>query len=184
MEKFSIKILDDKNPLLRKECEKVSLPLDNSISDILKEMVEYLKLSQDEEYAEKKHIRAGVSLAAPQIGINQRFFAIYYLNENNQEIKYGLVNPRIIMSSVRKCALASGEGCLSVKNDHPGLVYRYYKITLRAYDIFQEKEIDIVAKGYDAIVLQHELDHLSGILYYDRIDKNNPHKEIENSLLI
>lgn len=184
MKKFSFKILDDKNPILRKECSKVSFPLDESIINTLKEMVEYLILSQDEEFAEKNNIRAGVGLAAPQIGINQRFFAIYYLNEKDQEIKYGLVNPRIIMSSVRKCALSSGEGCLSVKDDHPGLVYRYYKITMRAYDIFQEKEIDIVAKGYDAIVLQHEYDHLSGILYYDRIDKVNPNKEIENSLLI
>ena len=56
--------------------------------------------------------------------------------------------------------------------------------TLRAFDIFENKEIDIVAKNYDAIVLQHELDHLSGILYYDKIDKSNPFKEIDNSFLI
>ena len=108
----------------------------------------------------------------------------YYINENDQEVKYGLINPRIIASSVKKCALRSGEGCLSVKQDHPGLVYRYFKITLKAFDIFSNKEIEINAKGYDAIVLQHELDHLSGILYYDRIYKSNPQIIIENSVLI
>lgn len=101
-----------------------------------------------------------------------------------KEVKYGLINPKIISSSVRKCALRGGEGCLSVKKDHQGYVYRYAKITLRAFDIFENKEIDIVAKNYDAIVLQHELDHLSGILYYDKIDKSNPFKEIDNSFLI
>lgn len=184
MKKISFNIIDDKNKLLRETCKKVEFPLNEKIKQTLFDMVEYLKLSQDDEYAEKYNIRPGVGLAAPQIGINECFFAIYYINEKNEEIKYGLINPKIIMSSVKKCALGSGEGCLSVKNDHPGLVYRYYKITLKAYDIFQEKEITIVAKGYDAIVLQHELDHLSGILYYDRIDKINPQKQIENSIII
>ena len=183
MKKLDFKIIDDKNPLLRKECEKVSLP-NEEIKETLLNMVEYLKLSQDDEYAEKHHIRSGVGLAAPQIGINKYFFAIYYINENDKEVKYGLINPKIISSSVRKCALRGGEGCLSVKKDHQGYVYRYAKITLRAFDIFENKEIDIVAKNYDAIVLQHELDHLSGILYYDKIDKSNPFKEIDNSFLI
>lgn len=184
MKKIEFNIIDDKQKSLRESCKKVDFPLDNKIKQTIFDMVEYLKLSQNEEYAEKNNIRPGVGLAAPQIGINKCFFAIYYINENDEEIKYGLINPRIIVSSVKKCALSSGEGCLSVKNDHLGLVYRYYKITLRAYDVFQEKEIDIKAKGYDAIVLQHELDHLSGILYYDRIDKTNPQKQIENSIII
>ena len=52
------------------------------------------------------------------------------------------------------------------------------------YDVFEEKEIEIKAKGFTAIVLQHELDHLDGIVYYDRIAKNDPYQEIENSVLI
>ena len=184
MRKIKFNIIPDTDKSLREPCEKVSFPLDEKLKEIIFNMVEYLKLSQDPEYAEKYNVRPGVGLAAPQIGINQCFFAIYYLNEYDEEVKYGLVNPKIIMSSVKKCALSGGEGCLSVKEDKPGLVYRYFKITMKAYDVFQEKEITINAKGYDAIVLQHELDHLSGILYYDRIDKNNPNLEIENSVLI
>jgi len=178
------KIYDDSHPILRKECQKVDLPLSEDLSKLIKEMVNYLKHSQDNEFCKKHGIRAGVGLAAPQIGYDQRFFAVYLIDDDGTEFKYGLVNPRIIMSSVKKCALASGEGCLSVKEDKKGYVYRYNKITLRAYDVFQEKEIEITAKGYKSIVLQHELDHLNGIVYYDRISKNNPYQEIENSILI
>ena len=52
------------------------------------------------------------------------------------------------------------------------------------YIVVSKKEVLIKAKGYDAIVLQHEYDHLDGILYYDRINKKEPNKEIPNSYLI
>lgn len=178
------KIIDDKQKVLHTTCEPVELPVSDDIRNKLLEMVEYLKNSQDEEFAEKNNIRSGVGLAAPQIGILKRFFAIYYVNSENEVIQYGLVNPKIVSCSVKKCALASGEGCLSVKQDHDGLVYRYYKIVLKAFDVIQNKEITISAKGYDAIVLQHEFDHLNGILYYDRINKDHPNEQIDNSVLI
>lgn len=184
MKKTEIHIFDDKQKVLHQECKKVENVLDETIHKTLFRMVEYLKKSQDTEYAEKHGIRSGVGLAAPQIGILQRFFAIYYVSDDGKVVQYGLINPRIILSSVKKCALSGGEGCLSVKNDHVGYVYRYYKITLRAYDVFQKQEVDIRAKGYDAIVLQHELDHLNGVLYYDRIDRENPMKQLENAILL
>ena len=73
--------------------------------------------------------------------------------------------------------LDSGEGCLSVKDEHPGHVFRHARIKVRGYDLIQDKNVVISAEGYFAIALQHEIDHLSGILFYDRIDKNNPWKE-------
>jgi peptide deformylase len=82
------------------------------------------------------------------------------------------------------CYLQSGEGCLSVDNDHKGYVYRPYKIRVKAYDFLTNKEIEIIARGYDAIVLQHEIDHLSGVLYYDHIDKKNPFKILDNSIAL
>ena len=99
-------------------------------------------------------------------------------------VEYGLVNPKIIQNSMKKVALKGGEGCLSVDEDHSGFVYRYDKIVMKAYDVVSQKEVLIKAKGYDAIVLQHEYDHLDGILYYDRINKKEPNKEIPNSYLI
>ena len=147
-------------------------------------MLDYLKKSQDEEYASKYNIRSGVGLAAPQIGIKKRMFVVYYEDENEKIVQYALVNPKIVSNSTRLCALESGEGCLSVEEDKKGLVYRYYKVTIKAYDLLQNKDVTINAKGYNAIVLQHELDHLNGIVYYDRINKQNPYEIKANSELI
>ncbi|MCX5775936.1 MAG: peptide deformylase, partial [Firmicutes bacterium] len=94
------------------------------------------------------------------------------------------VNPRIIASSVKKAYLSGGEGCLSVDGDHPGYIYRSNKVTIKAFDVLQEKDIEIVAHGYEAIVLQHEIDHLDGILFYDRINKLDPLKKDENAIEI
>lgn len=177
------KIVKDNEKSIREKCKPVELPLSKEDKELALSMVDYLIKSQDEEYAKKHNIRAGVGLAAPQIGINKRMFAIYYENEE-EKIQYALINPKIIQNSIKKVALASGEGCLSVDNDHPGYVYRYDKIIIKGYDAITDKEVTITARGYDAIVLQHEYDHLDGILYYDRINKDNPTLEIPNSYLI
>ena len=177
------KILDDKHPSLRKVCTPFEEPYQEEDKKLLKNMVEYLKLSQDDAYASSHNIRPGVGLALPQIGITKRGFAIY-MEDNGQVYRFGLINPVILRTSLKKAYLQSGEGCLSVPKDHPGLVMRYNKIVLRAYDVFEEKEIDITAFGYLAICLQHELDHLDGILYYDHINKQEPFKLESNSIAI
>lgn len=179
-----LKIVKDKVKTLRDKSKPVEMPLSKEDRQTLENMLKYLELSQDEEYCKKHNIRGGVGLAAPQIGVNKRMFAVYYPKSETEFVKYGLVNPKIIQNSLRKVAISSGEGCLSVDDDKKGYVYRYHKIVMTAYDIVTNKDITITATGYDAIVLQHEYDHLDGILYYDRIDKNNPFKEIDNSYLL
>ena len=91
---------------------------------------------------------------------------------------------KIIEYSVRKCALKDGEGCLSVDGEHKGLSHRYYKIKMQAFDALRNEEIVITARGFDAIVLQHEYDHLDGLFFYDRIDQNNPNKQLMNEELL
>lgn len=169
-----LKIVKDTNPKLRETCDEVSLPLSEEEGKTLEEMLDYLKKSQDEEFL-KTHpsVRSGVGLAAPQIGIKKRMLAVY-IDYQDGPLAYLLVNPKIIASSVRQCYLAGGEGCLSVDTPHPGKVYRAYKITVKAYDYLAKKERKIVARGYEAIVLQHEIDHLDGILFYDHIGKSEP----------
>lgn len=179
-----LKILNDSQNILHEVCDEVSLPLSNEDEKILFEMLDYLKKSQDDKYAEKHHIRSGVGLAAPQIGLKKRMYVVYYQNEDGKIIEYALVNPRIISNSTKLCALSGGEGCLSVKEDRKGYVYRYYKVTIKAYNMLVKKEVVITARGYDAIVLQHELDHLNGIVYYDRINKMDPFEIKLNSELI
>lgn len=179
-----LKIIKDKNPIMRQKSLPVEIPLSFEDKKILDEMLEYLKLSQDEEYAKKHKIRAGVGLAAIQIGLLKRMFVIYYKDNNGKEIQYQLVNPKIVETSVRKVALSSGEGCLSVDNDVQGLCHRHFKIKMKAFDALQNKEIEIVAREFDAIVLQHEYDHLDGMFYYDRINKLNPMGEEPNELIL
>ena len=179
-----LKIVKDNVKSLRDKCVPVEMPLSDKDRRLLESMVEYLEKSQDQEYCDKYGIRSGVGLAAPQVGCNKRMFAIYYPKDEKHIVKYGLVNPKIIQNSLRKCAIAGGEGCLSVDKDRRGYVYRYHKIVMKAFDIVTNKDITITATGYDAIVLQHEYDHLDGILYYDRINKEDPFKEIDNSYLI
>ena len=180
---MKLKIVKDNNPIMRQKSQPVPLPLSQEDKDTLDAMLEYLKLSQDEDYAKKHNIRPGVGIAAIQIGLLKRMFCVYYTVED-QVVQYQLVNPKIIEYSVRKCALSNGEGCLSVDNEHEGLSHRYYKIKMQAFDALTNQDIVITARGFDAIVLQHEYDHLDGLFYYDRIDKNNPNKQLMNEELI
>lgn len=168
------KIYTDKDPVLHMKAGEVTLPLDKDTKKTIVSMVEYLKKSQDDKYAKKHDIRSGVGLAAPQIGISKRFYAIYFDDTDGTHYEYGLVNPKIVSSSVKKGYLTSGEGCLSVPVDVKGYVYRYFKVTIEAYDALTEKEVTLKLSGYPAMVFQHEYDHLDGILYYERIDKKDP----------
>lgn len=180
---MKLKIVKDSNPIMKKKSLPVSLPLSAEDKQTLDEMLEYLKLSQDDEYAKKHNIRAGIGMAAIQIGLLKRMFVVYY-GEGEDHVEYQLVNPKIIEYSIRKCALKDGEGCLSVDNDHPGYAHRYYKIKMAAYDALTDKDIIITARGFDAIVLQHEYDHLDGLFFYDRIDKNKPNQQLMNEELL
>ena len=181
--RMKLKIIKDSNPIMRKKSLPVELPLSKQDKDTLDAMLEYLKLSQDEEYATKHNIQAGVGMAAIQIGLLKRMFVIYYQTDEGP-VEYQIVNPQILETSVKKCALEQGEGCLSVPNHHEGLVHRYYKIKMRAYEALTGEDIIITASGYDAIVLQHEYDHLEGLFYYDRINAGNPNGKMPGEEII
>ena len=176
-------IVTDKN-FLHQVCEEVSLPISDEEKKLLLDMVEYLKTSQDEELSEKYNIRPGVGLAANQVGVKKRMIAVYFIDEKGNINQYGLVNPKIISYSVKQSCLDNGEGCLSVPKDVEGYVYRYYKVTVKGFDILTNKEVTIKARDYLSIILQHEIDHLDGKLYTDRIDKNDPFKVIEDAIVI
>lgn len=180
-------IVKDNEPSLRQKSQPVETPLSPENQQLIDEMLKYLLLSQDENYRRKHpQCREGVGLAAPQVGHNVRMLVISYAtgDEKNPLVQYQLVNPRIIVNSVKKCFLSSGEGCLSVDEEHIGRVFRDYKIVVEAYEASKKSNVRITARGYDAIVLQHEIDHLNGVLFYDHIDKANPHKDIPGAVAI
>ena len=180
---MKFKIVKDNNPIMRQKSLPVELPLSAEDKETLDAMLDYLKKSQDDDYAKKHNIRPGVGIAAIQIGILKRMFVVYYEREEGP-VQYQLVNPKIIEYSFRKCALKDGEGCLSVDGEHPGYAHRYYKIKMEAYDALTDQEIIITARGFDAIVLQHEYDHLDGKFFYDRIDPNKPNQVLMNEELL
>lgn len=165
-------IIKDGDPVLRKKAEPVSLPPTEEEKETLKEMLQFLKNSQDEELAKKYQLRPGIGLAAPQIGISKRMIAVY-LVDDGQLYEYALFNPKITSHSVQLTYLEGGEGCLSVDKDIPGNVPRYARITVKGIDL-DGNEVKLRLKGLPAICFQHEIDHLDGIMFYDRIDKENP----------
>lgn len=182
MEIFNI--VKDNKRSLREKSTPIEDTSDKKLEATLFDMIEYLKNSQNPEWAEKNKVRAGVGLAAPQIGINKDMLAIYFKDEDGTEHQYGFMNPRIISESVKLAYLEGGEGCLSVDSEHPGYVYRNYKVTFRAYNVLTKKVEERSFLGYESIVFQHEYDHLKGILFYDHIDKKDPFRKNNDAIAI
>jgi len=93
-----------------------------------------------------------------------------------------MYNPKIVAHSVQDAALADGEGCLSVDREVPGYVVRHARVTVDYFDKDGEKH-RIKLKGYNSIVVQHEIDHINGIMFYDRINEKDPFA-VKDGLLI
>jgi len=180
-------IVKDTSKSIREKCSLIEeKDLDDAVN-LANEMTEYLIASQTPEISQKYNLREGVGLAAPQIGKNIRLLVVYFKEDVDGVetiIDHRLINPKIISESVKLTYLSGGEGCLSVDKNHEGYIYRKYKILIKAIDAKDKKEKVITARGYEAIVLQHELDHLDGVLYYDHIDAKDPFKVIEGSVRI
>jgi peptide deformylase len=176
-------IIKEGHPTLRKVAEPVSLPPSEEDKRILQSLLDYVKMSQKPELAEKYGLRPGIGLAAPQINVSKRMIAVHVTDEKGTLYSYALFNPKIVSHSVQQCYLTSGEGCLSVDRDVPGYVPRYARITVTGTTIDGE-EVTLRLKGLPAIVFQHEIDHLNGILFYDYIDPQNPFKVPDNAIPI
>jgi len=179
----STTILLDGDPILRQKAAEVPLPLSEEDRSVLLDMLEYVRNSHDPEYCKKNNVRASVGIAAPQIGISKKLLAVSIVDDEDA-VEFALANPRIIANSTKKSYLENGESCLSVVPDVEGIVPRYARVTVRAYNLLHDCLEDIRLTGYPAIVMQHEIDHLYGHLYYDHINKNNPWLEIPGAIII
>ncbi len=173
-------IVRDGHPVLRKVAEEVQLPPSQEDMAILESLIEYVKNSQDPDIAQRHGLRPGIGLAAPQINVSKRMIAVHVNDEKENLLSYALFNPKIISHSVERSYLAAGEGCLSVDESIPGFVPRYARITVKGIDL-EGKEVKLRLKGLPAIVFQHEIDHLNGIMFYDHINKEDPYAEVPNA---
>ena len=180
-------IIREGNPTLRAVAEDVTFPLSDQEIIPGEKMLQFLHHSQDPVMAEKLGLRGGVGLAAPQLDISKRIIAVLVPNPEDadgnppkeayslQEVMY---NPKVVAHSVQDAALGDGEGCLSVDRNVPG----HARVTVEYFTKDGEKK-RIKLKGYNSIVVQHEIDHTNGIMFYDHINPNNPF-EIKEGLLI
>ncbi len=179
----ALNILDESDKRLRLKNKDVVFPLSDSRKKLIKRMLDELRYSQIPELSEKYDLRPGMGLAAPQLGINENFFVIVYEYDEGKFEDYVIFNPKIISHSESMVCAASGEGCLSVNRDVDGVVPRYERVTVEGFDI-DGKPIKIRAREELAIAFQHEYDHLQGILFFDKIDKDDPYQTKTNIKMI
>jgi peptide deformylase len=137
------------DPVLRTKAKKID-EITEKINDLIDNMFETM-------YAED-----GIGLAAPQVGILKRI-AVVDIREDNKIV---LINPEIIEEEGKA---VMEEGCLSVPEE-TGDVIRAEKIKVRTLDR-DGNEIEFKAEGLEARAIQHEIDHLDGILFIDKVVK-------------
>lgn len=185
-------IIREGNPTLRAVAADVTFPLSDEDIILGEKMMQFLKNSQDPVMAEKMGLRGGVGLAAPQLDISKRIIAVLVPNSEDEEgnppkeaysLQEVMYNPKVVAHSVQDAALADGEGCLSVDRLVEGYVVRHSRVTVEYFDKNGDKH-KIKLKGYNSIVVQHEIDHTNGIMFYDRINEKNPFAIKEGMLII
>ena len=148
---MEIKIYPD--PILLENCNDV-VNIDEDLVSTAKEMIDTMKSVE------------GIGLAAPQVGILQRFFVCIDFSDENREESLVLINPQITKKEGR---IESKEGCLSIPGFYED-VYRYENIEIKALDL-DGKEVVYNPQGLQSVVFQHEYDHLDGILFPDRMSQ-------------
>ena len=147
-----LSVLKDPTPSLR--TPSVDVPVSDigspRLQELMANMVETMKLEN------------GVGIAAPQVGVNERVIIV----EGGRGPE-AFVNPKIVAKSFGK--VDSEEGCLSVPGVY-GIVKRHKKVKVEAYDKTGVKRT-MAVHGFPAIIFQHEIDHLDGVLFVDKVVK-------------
>jgi peptide deformylase len=157
------KLVPENHPALHTMAEEVTKEefSDGTVTKILKGLREAIKTYKVDGFS-------AVAIAAPQIGISKRVFLIEDQSGEADRLPTIIaVNPRF--TKVSKKTHVVGEGCLSIPDQY-GLVRRSTNVTLEAYDE-TGKKYTRGAGGLLAQIMQHEYDHLDGILFVDRAEK-------------
>jgi peptide deformylase len=155
-----MQIITHPNDILRKKAVKVTDADFNS-----KEFKKFI-----DEMSGAMLEKDGLGLAAPQVGVSKRLFIA-----NTKQGPIAMINPKIIKKSWRK--ETDEEGCLSLPGVY-GDVARYKTLKVKAQN-HQGREVVLEAKGLFARVIQHEMDHLDGVLFIDRAKKTRDMRKAE-----
>jgi peptide deformylase len=135
--------------VLRKKARKVPA-IDKSIQRLIDDMIETMQLA------------GGVGLAATQLGVSLRVMVL----QIPEEEPIAIINPEVVKQSGERHVV---EGCLSLPGQS-GEIMRYDSVTIKGLDR-SGKKLRIKADGLKAQALQHELDHLNGVLYIDHLEE-------------
>ena len=153
-------IVKEGDRILTKKCRPVE-KFDQKLATLLDDMAETLKVAE------------GVGLAAPQVGLLRR---VCIVDIGDKDGLIELVNPKIIAYSGRQ---SEAEGCLSCPNEY-GIVERPMFVTVKAQDR-HGNEFTVKGEGLKARAFCHEIDHLDGIIFKQKVQRMLRPDEIEHS---
>ena len=151
---MKLKIIELPNPILRQVSKEVK-QVDEDVKITLADMLETMYKAN------------GAGLAAPQVGLLKRMVVIDAARKGEEPAPYKMVNPKIVWHSdeLQECQ----EGCLSIPNQYAP-VQRFESVKVEYLDE-NGKSCILDAKGFLAVAIQHELDHLDGIIFIDHLSK-------------
>jgi peptide deformylase len=153
----ALTVLTLPEPILRQKSKRVRT-IDGSVRKLAGDMIETM------------HAASGVGLAAPQVGVPLRVIAIGLPEEED----FVLINPEIVRRSGERLVT---EGCLSVPG-YFGEIKRAQRVTVKGKDL-SGKEVRIKAEELLAQALEHEIDHINGVLYIDHLESDEKLHRIE-----
>jgi peptide deformylase len=148
------------DPVLRNKTSRVER-IDSTLERLIEDMVETM------------HAAPGVGLAANQVGVPLQLAVIDLSSREDEEQRHPLlviINPELI---VMEGSVLEEEGCLSIP-DYAEKVRRAARVKVRAQDR-TGKQFELEAEGLMAKALQHEIDHLNGLLFVDRLSSLKKH---------
>ncbi len=148
-----LKIYEYPHPILKKKAEPVK-----EVTDELRKLMDDMLDTMNE---------IGVGLAAPQVGVSKRIILVNAAPHEEEDYILYMVNPVFVSHS--EDLQIGEEGCLSVPGQ-TAEVERFEKIKIRYLD-YDGKEQILEAEDYLAVVIQHEMDHLDGVLYIDHLSR-------------
>jgi peptide deformylase len=149
------------DPILRQRAKRIK-KIDRSVHKLISDMRETLSAAN------------GVGLAAPQVGVSLRLIVISIPVKDREDEEYCLINPEVIRRTGERVVR---EGCLSIP-DYVGEIKRSEQVRVKGIDA-SGKEQKLRAEGLLAQALEHEIDHLNGVLYVDHLESQDKLQKIE-----
>ena len=146
-----LKIIRYPHPVLQEVSVEVD-PFEEGISTLVEDLVETMRFN------------GGVGIAAPQTGVLKRIIIVDVGPDNRGHGLLRLLNPKIVFSSGKR---KGREGCLSVP-EYRANITRARRVRVEALST-EGNPVNLEARGFEAVALQHEIDHLDGILFIDRV---------------